>query len=321
MARATSGIVPTTHPLHIGVVGTYSAPVTNQLVHEADTVLFVGSHTGDQVTNNWTVPGPDTTIIQIDVDGREIGRNYSGVTGICGDPKLALEDLAAELTSAPAAWADWASDARARFDTWWATRDALRQSSDMPLHVDRLCHSLSERLPEDGILVADTGYSGIWTGTMVELRHPTQTYLRAAGSLGWAFPAAMGAKCAAPDRPVMVFCGDGAFYYHLAELETARRMGLALVVVVNNNAGFGQGLYRVRAMQGERPGNPDELLMHGPTNFADVARAFGCEGIRVEQDDEIDSALERALAMGAPVVVDVATSMDSRAPDAWSPGQ
>jgi len=315
------GIVPTTHPLHIGVVGTYSAPITNQLVHEADVVLFVGSHTGDQVTNNWTVPGTDVAIIQIDIDGREIGRNYPDVAGICGDPKLALVDLAAEMSAAPPTWADWATDARARFEAWWATRDGLRHATDVPLHVDRLCHLLSENLPEDGILVADTGYSGIWTGTMVELRHPTQTYLRAAGSLGWSFPAAMGAKCAASERPVIVFSGDGAFYYHLAELETARRMGIALVVVVNNNAGFGQGLYRVRAMQGDRPGNPDEILVHGPTNFADVARAFGCEGIRVEQPDKIDTALKRALAMQAPVVVDVATSIESRAPDAWSPGQ
>ncbi|MEL6963201.1 MAG: thiamine pyrophosphate-dependent enzyme, partial [Pseudomonadota bacterium] len=237
------------------------------------------------------------------------------------DPKLALEDLASELSPAPRSFADWATDVRARFEAWRATRDDLRHATDVPLHVDRLCHALSEKLPEDGILVADTGYSGIWTGTMVELRHPTQTYLRAAGSLGWSFPAAMGAKCAAPDRPVVAFAGDGAFYYYVSELETARRMGITLVVVVNNNAGFGQGLYRVRALQGDRPGNPDELLMHGPTNFADVARAFGCEGIRVEQPDEIDTALERALAMQAPVVVDVATSMESRAPDAWSPAQ
>ncbi len=168
-------------------------------------------------------------------------------------------------------------------------------------------------------MVADAGYSGIWTGTMVELRSPDQTYLRAAGSLGWSFPAAIGAKCAAPGRPVVCFTGDGAFYYHVGELETARRLGMPLVVVVNNNAGFGQGLYRVRAMQGDRPGNPDALLCHGPTDFAAVARAFGCEGIRVEDPAGVAPAIERALAMQAPVVVDVATSMESRAPDAWSP--
>lgn len=312
------GVVETTHPLHVGVVGTYSAPITNQLVHEADLVVYVGSHTGDQVTNNWTVPGPGVAIIQIDCDAREIGRNYPDVAGVCGDVKLAVEDLTRAASAKPE-WAQWARDARARFKAWSASRDDKRRSNDSPVHVDRLCDVLSDLLPEDGILVADTGYSGIWTGTMVELRHAAQTYLRAAGSLGWAFPAAMGAKCAAPDRPVICFTGDGAFYYHLAELETARRMDIPLVVVVNNNCGFGQGLYRVRAMQGDRPGNPDALLCHGPTNFADVARAFGCEGIRVDDADGIAPAIARALEMQAPVVVDVATSMDSRGPDAWSP--
>jgi acetolactate synthase I/II/III large subunit len=312
------GVVATTHQLHIGVVGTYSAPVTNQLVHEADVVVYVGSHTGDQVTNNWTVPGPGVAIIQIDLDAREIGRNYPDTVGVCGDPKLAIKDLAAAM-SAQASWADWAKDARARFDKWWATREGFRTSNDAPMHVDRLCAEITEALPENGILVADTGYSGIWTGTMVDLRYETQMYLRAAGSLGWAFPAAMGAKCAAPDRPVVCFSGDGAFYYHLAELETARRMDIPLVVVVNNNAGFGQGLYRVRAMYEGRSGDPDSLLCHGPTNFADVARSFGCEGIRVDAADQIGPALKRALEMNAPVVVDVATSMDSRGPDAWSP--
>ena len=312
------GIVPTTHPLHIGAVGTYSAPATNQIVHEADLVIYVGSHTGDQVTNNWTVPGPGVPIIQIDLDAREIGRNYPDVVGVCGDPKLARADLLAAGGKAEG-WAEWAKASRGRFDAWKRTRDEFRLSSDAPMHVDRLCNELGEVLPEDAILVADTGYSGIWTGTLVELKHPGQSYLRAAGSLGWAFPAAMGAKCAAPDRPVVCFCGDGAFYYHLAELETARRMGIPVVVVVNNNCGFGQGLYRLRAMQGDRPGNPDELLCHGPTNFADVARSFGCEGIRVDEADAIGPALKRALDMKAPVVVDVATSMDSRGPDAWSP--
>jgi acetolactate synthase-1/2/3 large subunit len=98
-------------------------------------------------------------------------------------------------------------------------------------------------------------------------------------------------------------------------------MHIPLVVIVNNNCGFGQGLYRVREMQGDRPGNPDALLCHGPTNFADVARAFGCEGIRVEEADQIAPALQRALDMQSPVVVDVATAMASRAPDAWSPQQ
>jgi acetolactate synthase-1/2/3 large subunit len=187
-----------------------------------------------------------------------------------------------------------------------------------------LCYELGNCLPENAVLVADTGYSGIWTSTLVELKHPDQTYLRAAGSLGWAFPAALGAKCAVPDRPVICFSGDGAFYYHLSELETARRRGLAVVVIVNNNSGFAQGITRIRALYGEqggeqRAGNPDELSRFGPSNFAAIAQAFGVAGIRVEQAHELRPALERAIAMQAPVVVDVVTDAETRAPEAWTP--
>ena len=100
------------------------------------------------------------------------------------------------------------------------------------------------------------------------------------------------------------------------ELETARRRGLAVVVVVNNNSGFGQGVDNVRAIYGDTPGNPDEMNRFSDTNFADVARAFGVEGMRVEQPDEIRPALERALSLNAPVLVDVVTDVEPRAPAA-----
>lgn len=312
------GIVPTTHALHIGVVGTYSAPITNQLVHEADLVLYAGCHTGDQVANDWTVPAPGTAVIQIDVDGLEVGRNYSGVTGVVGDPGIALNDLAAAMDGA-SGWKGWAADAVGRFDAWRDSMAAHKASDAVPMRVERLCHEISEALPEDAILVADTGYSGIWTGTVLELKHPGQMYLRAAGSLGWSLPAALGAKCGAPDRPVVCFTGDGGLYYHVPELETARRRGLPVVVVVNNNSGFGQGVDKVREIYGDTPGNPDEMNRFSNTNFAEVARAFGIEGIRVERPDEIRPALERALAMKAPVLIDVVTDVEPRAPAAWTP--
>jgi acetolactate synthase I/II/III large subunit len=310
------GIVPTTHPLHIGPLGTYSAPCTNRTVHEADLVVLVGCHAGDQVTTDWTVPGPGTAIVQIDLDPLEIGRNYPGTIGVCADPALALAALHGHDLPARDAWAARAVGA---FRAWREEMAPLLASADTPIRVERLCAELSRALPADAVLVADTGYSGIWTGTLVDLPHPGQTYLRAAGSLGWAFPAALGAKCAAPERPVVCFCGDGALYYHLAELETARRRGLAVVVVVNNNSAFGQGLPRVRGLYEGREGDPDEIIRFGPTDFAAVARAFGVEGIRVEDPGEIAPALERALALNAPVVVDVVTDALPRAPEAWRP--
>jgi acetolactate synthase-1/2/3 large subunit len=216
-------------------------------------------------------------------------------------------------------WKDWAGTAVGRFDTWRESMAEFRTSSATPMRVERLCHEISEVLPEDAILVADTGYSGIWTGTVLELKHSGQTYLRAAGSLGWSLPAALGAKAGAPDRPVVCFTGDGGLYYHVPELETARRRGLPVVVVVNNNSGFGQGVDNVRAIYADTPGNPDEMNRFSDTNFADVARAFGVEGMRVEQSDEIRPALERALALNAPVLVDVVTDVEPRAPAAWTP--
>ncbi|HEV2301750.1 MAG TPA: thiamine pyrophosphate-dependent enzyme, partial [Stellaceae bacterium] len=174
--------------------------------------------------------------------------------------------------------------------------------------------------PADAILVADTGYSGIWTGTLVEFDGAGQSYLRAAGSLGWAFPASLGAKCAAGDRKVLCFTGDGGFYYHLAELETARRRGIAVAVVVNNNSGFGQNLPGVRRALGNRPGNIDDLVRFGPTDFAAVAKSFGVKGIRVERPGEIAPALAAALNAEESVVVDVVTDIEPRAPEPWAPG-
>jgi acetolactate synthase-1/2/3 large subunit len=312
------GILQTDHPLSIGVVGTYSAPPANRLVHEADLVIFVGCHTGDQVTQNWTVPPPGRAIVQIDIDPRELGRCYPGALAVLSDPARALEALRAVFRPR-SAWQPWAERVAAAVTAWRAEMAPLLASEAVPIRVERLCAELSAVLPEDAILVADTGYSGIWTGTLVELRSPAQTYLRAAGSLGWAFPAAIGAKCAAPDRPVVCFCGDGAFYYHSSELETARRLGLALVILVNDNSAFGQGLVTVHRLQGDRPGNPDEIVRFGPTDFAAVARAFGIEGIRVERPEAIRPALLRALASGGPVVVDVVTDPWPRAPEPWIP--
>jgi acetolactate synthase-1/2/3 large subunit len=195
----------------------------------------------------------------------------------------------------------------------------LVEKGNAPISVERLCAEVTRALPEDGILVADTGYSGIWTGTMVDLNGAGQGYQRAAGSLGWAFPASLGATCAAGARQVVCFTGDGGFYYHLAELETARRCNIPVTVIVNNNSGFGQNLTGVRRVSGNRPGRGEELIRFGPTDFTAVARSFGVRGLRVEQPQEIAPVLQQALAADEPVLVDVVTGLEPRAPEAWAP--
>ena len=212
------GIIPTTHRLSAGVAGSYSAPPANRIVHGAELVLFIGCDTGDQVTLNWAIPAYDTKIVQIDADPQEIGRSYPNTTGVVGDPKATLTKLI-EAVGKPARDTSFAEEAARIVGDWRASMMPLTDRNTAPISVERLCAEVTRALPADGVLVADTGYSGIWTGTMIDFNGAGQSYLRAAGSLGWAFPASLGAQCAAGPRKVLCFTGDGGFYYHLAELE------------------------------------------------------------------------------------------------------
>jgi acetolactate synthase I/II/III large subunit len=312
------GIIPTTHRLSAGIAGSYSAPPANRIVHGAELVLFVGCDTGDQVTLNWRVPPRETAIVQIDADPVELGRSYPNTTGLLGDPKATLGRLN-QVIGHPPRDTGFAEEATRIVADWRATMAPLLATEGAPARVERLCAEVTRALPADGILVADTGYSGIWTGTLVELDGAGQTYLRAAGSLGWSFPASLGAKCAAPGRTVLCFTGDGGFYYHLAELETAHRERIAVTVLVNNNSGFGQNLTGVRRIAGNRPGRGEELIRFGPTDFAALARSFGVRGIRVERAAEIAPALAEALRAAEPVVIDVVSDLEPRAPEPWAP--
>lgn len=311
------GTILDRHPLAVGVVGNYSARCANQVVAEADLVIYIGSNTGDQVTNGWTVPALDTPVVQIELDPAEVGRSYPNTIPVVGDAKLAVAKLTEALAESENP--TWVQRAQQLVAAWRDEIEPLRSSDAVPIRPERLCKELGEAMPEDALLVVDTGYSAIWTATMLELRHPSQSYLRAAGSLGWAFPAALGAKCAAPERPVICFTGDGGFWYHLSELETARRYQINTVTVVNNNHGLAQGIPDIHAIYGDRPGNPGELYRFAPVSFARVAEEMGCLGIQVERPDQIRPALQHALAAGRPAVVEVITGLEYRAPEPWAP--
>jgi acetolactate synthase-1/2/3 large subunit len=314
------GVIPTRHRLSVGCAGNYAAPPTNKIVHAADLVLFVGCHTGDQVTHTWRVPAIDTPCVQIDIDPRELGRSYPNTLGLMGDPKATLAKLVDAIGKAPrdSGFGDWAAGV---MSAWRQECAPALANGSTPIWPDRLCDEITRALPHDGILVADTGYSSIWSSSLIELNGEGQIYLRAAGSLGWSFPAALGAKCAAGDRKVICWSGDGAIYYHLTELETAKRRGIAIVLVINNNSGFGQGWPNIQRQQGNRPGDVRDLVLFGPTNFADVVRVFGLRGIRVEDPSQIQPALKDAMASDETVIVDVATDIDCRAPAPWLPGE
>ena len=307
------GVISWNHPLSLGVAGSYSRWCANRVISEADLVIFVGTHTGDMLTNDWTVPRPGTPVIQIDLDPAELGRNYPNVVGLMGDAKKSLEALS-ELLDTNTSRDQWIQTARGAVQEWEEEMEPFRSSGSVPIRPERLCKELTHQLPSDSILVADTGYSSIWTGVMVDLMHPDQRYIKAAGSLGWAFPASLGAKCAAPDKPVICFTGDGGFWYHLSELETAVRNGIHTITVVNNNSCLGQCLSGVEKAYGDRTGNKGEMCRFLPTDFARLAQDMGACGIRVENPEDIAGALQKALSENAPVVVEVVTDENAKAP-------
>jgi acetolactate synthase-1/2/3 large subunit len=208
---------------------------------EADLVLFVGSHTGSQLTFDWQVPPPETPVIQLDVDPEELGRHYPNRVSLLGDAKTVLGQLIdASDASTAALRQQWVKRAQTMVSQWREEFAPLMNSDAVPIRPERLCKELGELMPPDTLLVSETGHSGMWTGGMIDLNEPGQGFIRAAGSLGWGLPAALGAKLALPRRPVLLFSGDGGFWYHLSELETAVRWNINAVLLINNNRSLNQ---------------------------------------------------------------------------------
>ena len=305
------------HPLSVGVVGTYSRSCANRAVAEADLVFFIGSHTGSQVTNNWKVPPIGTTVIQLDIEAQELGKNYPNVVSLMGDAKVTLRKFI-EAPAPAKPREEWLNRVQGYVREWRSEVAAQRNSDAVPMRPERICKEITEFLPDDAVVVSDTGHSGIWTGTMIELNKPGQRFIRCAGSLGWAFPASLGVKCALPDKPVLCFTGDGGFYYHLAELETAVRFGINAVIVVNDNRSLNQETKLFdSAYGGQQRGRAHEMWVFEDINLAKVAEAMGCFAIRVERPSELRGALERAFAANRPAVLDVVSDIKALAARPW----
>lgn len=312
-------ILVETHPMFFGTMGLYGRSGGNRIVCEADLVIYCGSNTSDHTTGNYKMPKDGTPIIQIDIDPVEIGRNYSGVIGLLADVRTAVDAL---FVSAEATRRDgWMATARDYTDTWRAETEKIRSSDAVPMNPGRLCKELTELLPSNAILFADTGFAALWTNTMVYFNHPAQRYFRAAGSLGWSFPASLGGKCGAPDKPVVCFTGDGGFYYHLPELETARRRGIKTVTIVNNNQCLAQGVKNLGIAYSNtpEPNRRGECYEFLETDFAQIARAFGCFGVTVDKPQDFKKAFEQAMASELPAVIDCRTEFASQAPMPWMP--
>jgi acetolactate synthase-1/2/3 large subunit len=287
------GVIPDKHPLAIGVAGLYSKATANKIIQDSDLVFYIGCKTGNMATGNWTTPTPDTKVVQLDIDPEFIGRNYQTVASMVCDAKLGLQDLIAtvkQLMTKPTKGHQSRLTEVADIMKQWNDAAATAMNSDAkPITGHRLIKEIRNALAPHDILVTDTGSETIWSSLFYEVVTSGRNYICAAGSLGWSFPAAIGAKLAAGDRRVLNLIGDGGIGYHIGEFETAVRYNVPIVAVVLNNMSWAQ---------------PRDTLTE-PVDFSKVAKAFGGFGARVEHPENIADTLKEAFDSGKPSIIDV----------------
>jgi acetolactate synthase-1/2/3 large subunit len=310
------GAVDETHPLSLGVAGYnlgHMAPARGlrPLIEQADVVLLIGTRTNQNGTDSWALYPDGARYIHIDVDPAEIGRNYEALR-LVGDAKLTLAALTDKLRGrrAPAREAEKAiADARAKYA---AASAALVQSDTSPVHPIRMMADMQQVLTPDTIVVADASYATLWVACYLRALRAGQRFItpRGLAGLGWGLPLAIGAKMARPEQPVMCLVGDGGFAHVWSELETAKRMQANIVLTVLNN---GVLAYQKDA-EDVKFGRHTSAVRFAPVDHAQIARACGCRGVRVERSSEYLPALREALAADETTVIDVITD-----PDAYPP--
>src|SRR5256714_1852661 len=312
--------MPAAHPLSVGVVGSYSRESANRVVAAADLVCFIGTSAGGMTTHAWAVPKIGVAAVQIDIEPQTLGRNYPLKAAVLGDVKASLSLMLESCDPrSMARRTRWIEQVQKICSEWRQKYRPALESDAVPIRPERICAELSRHVPEDAIVLSDTGHAGMWMGGMYDVRGPRQSFMRSAGHLGWAFPAGPGAKFAAPGRPVVTFTGDAGLWYHIGEIETAVRWNIAAVTVGNNNASGNQskrGFDRVYG--GEQTPKARELWTYRMVDFARVAGDIGAFGIRVERAAEFPGALEEALKSGKPAIIDVVTDIEAIAPLAVS---
>ncbi|MCP5025464.1 MAG: thiamine pyrophosphate-binding protein [Actinomycetia bacterium] len=314
------GSIDESHPLSMGVQGSYRRAAANDIIDDADLVVYAGSHVGGATTLLKTTPTPGTPIIHIDIDPGQVGSNYPNTLPLVGDVRTVLEQFIKAAdgrsgTSHP----DWISACRARVDEWRASEQAHVTAASAPIRPERLAVDLVGALPDDAMIVADTGYAAAWSGAFMDLPSG-RNFLACEGSLGWAFPAAIGAKCAVPDRPVVAWCGDGGFWPHIGELETAVRNEINTVTVVLNNHALAFDTHLLQAFWSASH-DVDMLSEFRELDLSRIATDMGAFGIRVTDPADIGGAVEAALDADAPAVVEVIIDHGAVAPVAFMAGQ
>jgi acetolactate synthase I/II/III large subunit len=307
------GAIACNDALSAGLFGRYDR-IANAMVAESDCLLVVGCKLGEIATKRFSLIPPGKTVIHIDIEPAEIGRTTRTEVALVGDAGLALADLSAALGDGKRrleARAGWLAQVPKRMAAWReSARDRL-ESKERPINVGRLMGELNKAMPADGIVVADGGFAAHWAGLMFDTKAAGRHFLpdRGFASIGYGVPGGIGAQLAAgASRRVVALTGDGGFNMSLGELETARRLGANFVLVVFNNAASGYVKALQHAVYGAGNYQSSDL---SDLNYADIAKGFGCLGIRVEDPEKVGPALREGLAnTSSPTVLDVVVTRD-----------
>ncbi|MDF2366636.1 thiamine pyrophosphate-binding protein [Sneathiella sp.] len=307
------GAIACSNPLSAGLFGRYDR-IANDLIAESDCLLVVGCKLGEIATKRYTIPEANGPVIHLDIVAEEMGRTYEPALKLWGDAKSGLNDLydllkdsvseqrqmrEGYIAEIPQKMAVWRDDVSERLN-----------SDETPVHMARLITEINKLLPEDGYLVADGGFAAHWGGLLFDTKKAGRAFVpdRGFASIGYGLPGAMGVQLAEPGAIVVGITGDGGFNMVLGELETARRMNLGVTIVVVNNAASGYVKALQHLMYGDGNYQSSEL---SETNYASVANAMGCHGVRVESPDQLEAALLSAFSeKDRPSVVDVVVTRD-----------
>ncbi len=307
------GAIAEDHPLSLGVVGSNGRrPYANAVLQAADLILYVGCKTDSVTTAGWTLPPltTDQTILHLDVDPVEVGRNYATAVGLVGDARLGLADLLAAVRAQgvqprPNPLADLDDEVSA----FWADFEAKAAATTIPIKPQRVIQTLARLLPAASIVVADAGTPTPFTAAYLRSAAGRRVIIpRGYGGLGYAIPGVLGAKLARPQATVVGLMGDGSFGMSVGELETIARLGLPVTIVQFNNACFGWIKVSQELLQDGRCFGVD---FSADTDHAGIARGFGLRGVRVEKPQEVEPVLREALSANCPTFVDIVTECET----------
>jgi acetolactate synthase-1/2/3 large subunit len=333
VAASASGLgaIPVEHPLSLGLVqrgGTYQA---NHACRQADVLLALGVRFDDRTSSSW-LPGysftiPPTQLIHVDIDPEEIGRNYPVTLGLMADVRTFVRQLLAELAARKIA-----SEPAGSRRKWLADIDTYRKTWDTfvapgmidestPINPQRAAVEIDKALPEDAILVSDIGVHHNWLLQFCKPTRPDSLIgSMGFGPMGFGVAGVLGAKLAAPDRPAVAVCGDGAFFMHANVLGTAVEYDIPAIWVVWNNYAYGsiRGLQRgyldnrELATDFHHPGSGEP---YNP-DFAAMARSAGVEGVSIDRPGDLGDAIRAGIASGKPYLIDANIGGDLNPPGA-----